>query len=120
MKRIIIISLLLISVLEVGCVADFKISQISLSGMSLSHVDLAQQYLKEKDYIRTIAHLNKATALNPNSFIAHIFLSLADTYYLFNNFPLALEEYEIALSYATNDSEQKYIKEKIEELKAKK
>ena len=118
MKRIVIITLLLVGALAGGCFAGFKMSQYSLSGMSLSYINDAQKYFKEKDYVRATAYFNKATALDPNSFIAHI--SLADTYYVLNNFPLALEEYEIALTHTISNNERKYIEERIEKLKVNK
>lgn len=117
MKKYLVLFLCFFMGLALGGVAGFKISQSLLGSESFKNVEFGQQSFKAKDYMRTVAYLNKAVALDPNSFVAH--LSLADAYYSLNNYVLSLEEYEISLQLSREGGESNYIKTKIEELKKK-
>jgi|SRR5581483_7423887 len=103
--------------LLLGLTIGFRLSQISFQGISLSYVGSGQEYFHQKDVSRAIAAFNKALAVDPDSFIAHI--SLADAYYAGNNFELALEEYETALqNEAKNEKKAPYIEARIAHLKS--
>ncbi len=120
-KRILIIVVVLGSLL-VGGVGGFNISKIAYQGTGAGYIDIGHQYLQEKNYMKSIAYFNRAVALDPNSFVAHI--SLADSYFFSEYFDLALEEYEIALQLSMEEkgtpSEDNYINTKIDEIKSKK
>lgn len=118
MKKYAFIFLFFLVGITLGVVGGFKISKISLEGVSTGYIGMGQQNLKEKDYMRAIAYFNKAIALDQNSFMAHI--ALADAYYSINNFDLALEEYEVTLHLWDEKGGTKYIKDRIEELQNKK
>lgn len=83
----------------------------------MGNIEAGQRYLTEKDYTKAIAYFNRAVALAPDSFVAHV--SLADAYYSISRADLALEEYEVALLLARQNkgSGERYIKDRIEKLK---
>ncbi len=101
----------------IGAFGMLKISQALLNSSSLRYVDDGQRYFKEKDLVRAIFCFNRAVALDPKSFIAHI--SLADAYIGANSVDLAIEEYNEALKLTNNANESKFIKNKILEISTK-
>ena len=117
MKRYVVILISLSFGLILGGVGGYKVSHMILSGQSLGYVNYGMEYLNGKDYIRAMAYFNKATALDPESFLAH--LTLADIYHSMNSYDLALEEYDTSLRLAKYDREKKLIKEKMDVAKQK-
>ena len=111
-KHIFIVSTFLIGLL-LGGLGGYKYSDITMKGMSMGYLFRGHDNFENEDYIAAIANFNRAIAMNPNSFLAH--LSLADTYFILNNVELALEEYEITLDLSTKGkNEEEYIRNRID------
>jgi len=65
--------------------------------------------------MQAIAEFNKAIALDSNSVLARI--SLGDAYLSNHNYELASKEYEEVLLLSHNNKEDKYVKDRINEIK---
>jgi tetratricopeptide (TPR) repeat protein len=117
-KRMFSILLLLVGILLGYLTCSFFFSK-SQKAMSLVYVNVGQEYLQKRNYLKAIAYFNRAIALDQKSFIARI--SLPETYFADAKYDLALEEYEATLEVAKeekwNESELKRIEKKIEEIR---
>lgn len=117
-RQLIVLVLATLLTLLLGAIGGFFVARKAVQGASIENLAVGHKFLRDKNYLRSIAYFNRAVALDPQSFLASV--SLADAYYAAGFFELAEEEYKTALELSrktgTNSAEINYITDRLRQI----